>query len=196
MLARLAVAISGWLGTRFSEAFGLKWMDMDFTRKRVSFIRGVSQGRITRLKNKASRTDQPVPDEVLKLLRKWRTLTPYSAPDDWVFASPFTQGKRPYWPAALMANHIRPLLRELGFPEIGWHGLRHSMSAWAKGAGFHRDQITTLLRQDTLEMASVYGEMDIEPKRQLQQRLVKYIKLQAKKKRRHRTRANKIPRAA
>ena len=95
-----------------------------------------------------------------------------------------------------MANHIRPVLHELGFPEITWHGLRHSNSAWAKNAGFNRDQITTLLRQDTLEMASVYGEMDIEPKRLLQQQLVKYVKRQAKKNGCHRAMANKVPRVA
>lgn len=39
-------------------------------------------------------------------LLDWRNLTPYNY--DWVFASPYTNGKRPYWPESALADHIRP----------------------------------------------------------------------------------------
>jgi integrase len=51
-LERAAIAISGWLGTRRSEAFGLQWRDFDFQARTVHFERGIVHGRITPLKNK------------------------------------------------------------------------------------------------------------------------------------------------
>jgi integrase len=44
------VNIAGWLGTRRSEGFGLKWQDLDFNREVVTFRQGFVSGRITRLK--------------------------------------------------------------------------------------------------------------------------------------------------
>ena len=67
---RLAVAFAGWMGTRISEALGLKWGDLDLSLGVVTFRRGFVQGRVTPLKTEASRTDMSVPEEVLELLLK------------------------------------------------------------------------------------------------------------------------------
>jgi integrase len=40
---RLAVEIAGWLGTRRSEGFGLKWQDLDLDRCVVTFRQGFAQ---------------------------------------------------------------------------------------------------------------------------------------------------------
>src|SRR5437773_1158778 len=82
----LAVAFAGWLGPRISEAFGLKWCDLDLDNATVSFRRGFVQGRVTPLKTEASRTNLPLPDELLELLREWRYITSYCKVDDWIFA--------------------------------------------------------------------------------------------------------------
>src|SRR5262249_6641104 len=58
---RLAVAFSGWLGPRISEAFGLKWQDLDLDKGVGTFRRGFVQGRITLLKTGASRANLTVP---------------------------------------------------------------------------------------------------------------------------------------
>lgn len=88
---RLAVAFAGWLGSRISEAFGLKWGDLDMARGVVSFHQGFVQSRVTPLKTEASRTNMSLPDEVLGLLQDWRSTTPYNTHEDWVFASPYTR---------------------------------------------------------------------------------------------------------
>jgi len=85
---RLAVAFAGWIGPRISEVFGLQWQDLNLDEGVVSFRRGFVQGRITPLKTEASRTNLPLPEEVLGLLRKWHSITPYNQPSQWVFASP------------------------------------------------------------------------------------------------------------
>ena len=103
---RLAVEIAGWLGTRRSEGFGLKWQDIDLKRGVVAFRQGFVSGRISKLKTEASRSEISIPTEVRDSLIAWKKLTPYRAPSDWVFASPATNGRRPYWPDSMLVSTV------------------------------------------------------------------------------------------
>jgi integrase len=177
---RLAVAFAGWLGPRVSEAFGLKWRDLDLNEGVVSFRRGFVQGRITPLKTEASRTNLPLPQELIDLLRQWQSTTPYGGGDDWVFASRFTKGKRPLWPGQLFKSHIKPIAREAGITGIGWHSFRHTVSAWGKEAGLELEDVKTLLRhEDIATTSNVYGDLGMEAKRRIQQQLVAFVQRRA-----------------
>jgi len=79
---RLAIEIAGWLGTRRSEGFGLKWQDLDLDIGLVTFRQGFVSGRITQLKTEASRTDISLLVFLKSSLNAWRKLTPYLAPED------------------------------------------------------------------------------------------------------------------
>lgn len=178
---QLAVAFAGWLGPRVSEIFGLKWQDLDLQTGTVSFHRGFVQGRITPLKTEASRTNLPIPDELMDLLRQWHSISPYNRPDDWVFASPYTKGLRPFWPAQLLKKHIKPVALAAGLPNIGWHSFRHTVSAWGKEAGLKLEDVKTLLRhEDIATTSNVYGDLGMDAKRRIQQRLVAFVNEQAK----------------
>ena len=178
---KLAVAFAGWLGPRVSEIFGLRWQDLDLQTGTVSFRRGFVQGRITPLKTEASRTNLPLPDELMDLLRQWHSITPFNKPDDWVFASPYTKGKRPFWPAQLLKKHIKPLALAAGLPSIGWHSFRHTVSAWGKEAGLKLEDVKTLLRhEDIATTSNVYGDLGMDAKRRIQQRQVAFVNEQAK----------------
>lgn len=178
---KAAVSLDGWLGTRVGEPFGLKWEDLDLHAGTVNFSRGFSQGRVTHLKTEASRANLPLPDDVVEVLRQWSEKTPYKRPGDWVFASPFCGGKRPFSPRTLM-NHIQPVARALGLPHIGWHTLRHSFCASAKAAGLQIEDVKTLTRHHTTKMPSeVYGRPEIETTRVHQNRVIAHMKKQAKK---------------
>lgn len=87
-MQRAAIEVAGWLGTRRSEGFGLQWQDLDFEQRKVSFRRGFVNGRITALKTEASQTDLSLPEDVVESLLAWRSGALYTAPEDWVFASP------------------------------------------------------------------------------------------------------------
>ena len=177
---KLAVTLNGWLATRVSEAFGLTWEDIDFESGKVTFRKGfTTQGRISRLKTKASRGDFPLPVDVIELLRQWKAITPYNLPSDWVFASPFTQGKRPFWPSSLMKCSIQPVAHRLGLPHIGWHTLRHSFSAYAKEVLSPHD-VRTLLRHQSLQMTDQYGRVELERKRKLQAKVMRDVKKRAR----------------
>jgi len=153
---RLAMAFAGWLGPRISEALGLRWEDLNLNLGVVTFQRGVVQGRVTPLKTEASRTEMSLPEEVVELLHEWRSATVYSDAEDWVFASPYTKGKRPFWPNQLLKDHIQPAVLKAGFPKIGWHSFRHTVSAWGKEAGFSLEQVKTLLRHENIATTSQY----------------------------------------
>ena len=50
-------------------------------------------------------------------------------PADWVFASPFTRGERPYLPESALMCHIRPAALAAGIEKIiGWHSFRHNLA--------------------------------------------------------------------
>lgn len=180
---KLAVAFAGWLGPRISEVFGLQWGDIDFENAVVNFTRGFVQGRITPLKTEASRTNMPIPVEVVELLRLWRAGTPgtpFDEPSDWVFASEYTKGRRPIWPAQLMKAHIQPVAVKAGFPKISWHSFRHTVSAWGKEAGLELEEVKTLLRHENISTTSqIYCEMEIEARRRIQDRMIEFVKRQA-----------------
>jgi integrase len=178
---KLAVAFAGWLGPRVSEIFGLQWQDLDLQNGAVSFRRGFVQGRITPLKTEASRTNLPLPKELMDLLRQWHSINPFNKSDNWVFASPYTKGKRPFWPAQLLKKHIKPLALAAGLPSIGWHSFRHTVSAWGKEAGLKLEDVKTLLRhEDIATTSNVYGELGMDAKRRIQQRLVTFVNEQAR----------------
>lgn len=123
----------------------------------------------------------PLPQEVLKLLRQWKSVTPYNAADDWVFASPLKRGKAPLWPQTLFREHIGPVVIEAGLPEITSHSFRHSVDAWAKAAGLKIDDVKTLNRHAQIETAAeIYGEADLDDKRRMQRQMMAYVKKKAK----------------
>jgi integrase len=177
---RLAVALVGWLGPRKSEAFGLQWQDLDTKSRIVQFRRGFVQGRITLLKTEASRTDLALPEDVADLLEQRRSITPSNQPHDRVFASPFNRGRRPLWPCQILRDYILPMAVKAGLPKIGWHSFRHTVSAWGKEAGFTLEEVKILLRHENIATTSqVYGAPQLEAKRELQRRLVDFVKRSA-----------------
>jgi len=117
---------------------------------------------------------------VLPKFRRQGAGSPYNKLDDWVFASPYTKGLRPFWPAQLLKTHIKPVALAAGLPSIGWHSFRHTVSAWGKEAGLELEDVKTLLRhEDIATTSNVYGDLGMDAKRRIQQCLVEFVKQQA-----------------
>jgi integrase len=177
---RAAVALAAWLGPRRSEEFGLKWRNFNFEKRTVRFEHGIVQGRITNLKNDASREELPLPEEVIEPLLLWRRVTPYREDGDWVFASEYTNGKRPYWPDTMMRQRIRPIAMRAGLGAIGWHSFRHSYSSWGKAVlGDNMVQLKDLMRhEDIATTANIYGVTPMEVKRAANAKIIEFVKSQ------------------
>jgi integrase len=176
---KLLVVLVGLLGPRISEAVGLKWRDIDFIDHVIHFERGSVQGRVTALKTEASRSELPLPVDVANLLLAWRMETPFRLPDDWVFASAKTNGKRPYWPHQLLKAHIVPTAVTIGIGRIGWHTFRHSYTAWGKASGLGGPELKELLRHETVKMTMTYGPTDVEAKRGSNRQILDYVRREA-----------------
>ena len=98
-------------------------------------------------KTEASQKPIPLDSYLGKALREWRKQTKYRAPDDWVFASPASRGRRPYWGQSLMRNLIRPTAVKLGITErLGWHTFRHTYSSLLRATGADIKVMQELLR--------------------------------------------------
>jgi integrase len=177
---KLAGSLAGFMSLRANETFGLRWQDTDFESNKVCFRQGSREGRISDLKTAGSRTEFPIPLEVVELLIQWKALTPYSLQSDWVFASPHTKGQRPYSPKTLLRN-IQHAARLLGLPHLGWHTFRHSSAAWAKELGMSPEEIKTLLRHQTLKMGDDYGRVGFKKKQQILKKLSGKMKKSAGK---------------
>ena len=73
-------------------------------------------------KTEASQKPVPLDPRLAEALHTWRRYTRYRAADDWVFASPATRGRNPYWGQCIMRTIIRPAALKVGIVKpIGWH---------------------------------------------------------------------------
>jgi integrase len=90
----------------------------------------------------------PILEELAEMLKAWRMETPYPKDEDWVFASPYTNGERPYWPESALKDHIRPAAIKAGIKDkvIGWHTFRHSVGTLLGQKGEDIKTVQELLR--------------------------------------------------
>ena len=86
MRERTMVLLDVVTGLRASELFGLKWVDIDFTKNEVSVTRSVVMQVVGSCKTEASQKSVPLDPVLARALRTWRDHTKYKAAGDWVFA--------------------------------------------------------------------------------------------------------------
>jgi integrase len=164
---RVMVATAAASALRRSEVRGLKWKDLDFDGLWFHLERGLVRKDETKLKTKASRKGVPMAPELAELLKTWRSESPYPMDSDWVFASPFTQGARPYWAESALADHIKPAALRAGITKnVHWHVFRHSFASLMGQRGEGVKTVQELLRHATSRITTdVYQQADNEAKR-------------------------------
>jgi len=82
---------------------------------------------------------------------------------------------------SMLRELLKPIALAAGLPKIGWHSFRHTVSAWGKEAGLELEDVKTLLRhEDIATTSNVYGDLGMEAKRRIQQRLVAFVNQKAK----------------
>jgi integrase len=102
--------------------------------------------------------------ELADMLLDWRSHSPYPTDEDWVFASPFTDGVRPYWPDSALKAHVRPAANAVGITKkIGWHTFRHSVGSHLGQSGESVKVVQELLRHASSRLTQdVYQQADQE----------------------------------
>jgi integrase len=126
---RLAVLVAGATGLRRSEIRGLKWQDIDLVSHWLTPTQGMVRKHETNLKTLASGERIPIPEALSVAFTVFREQSPYRAESDWVFASPATSGRSPYWFDSALTRQLRPAAKRANITkEIGWHTFRRSLA--------------------------------------------------------------------
>ena len=164
-------------GLRMSELFGLKWGDVRFETGEISVIRSIVQQVVGPCKTEASQKPIPMDPCLAEALVAWLEHSKYRSPEDWVFASPNAQGRRPYWGQSIMRNVIRPTAVKLGISRrIGWHTFRHTYSTLLRATGADIKVMQELLRHASARVTlDTYTQAITEQKRNAQSAVVKLL---------------------
>jgi addiction module HigA family antidote len=115
-------------------------------------------------------------------LTKTKLATPYLQDSDWVFASPFSSGRLPYWPDSALKDHVRPVAFKAGITKsIGWHTFRHSLASILGQQGEDIKVIQELLRHASSRFTSdVYQQGHAVAKRSALSRVSGFFVVEAK----------------
>jgi integrase len=182
---RALVLVASATGLRRGELFGLKWEDVDFKHGEVQIVRSIVDRIEGATKTAGSRRPLPMMEEVSKALRTWKAATRYSKDTDWVFASPQSLGKKPYWPDMLLKRQIKPAAERAGITKvIGWHTFRRTLATLLQSSGASVKTTQELMRHSSPVMTlGTYAQAVTSDKRQAQSNVAALFVVKAGKKR-------------
>lgn len=147
---RTLILLASVTGLRRGELFGLKWEDLDFNEAEIRVVRSIVDQVEGPPKTLASRRPLPMSSELAISLENWRKQTSFSASQHWVFASPLAQGKKPYWPDAVLKRHIFPAAKRAGITKrIGWHSFRRTLATLLQSSGASVKTTQELMRHSS-----------------------------------------------
>ena len=174
---RVMVLLDAATGLRRSELLALKWEDLDFERLQINVRRSIYLNVVGNGKTEASRKPVPLDLTLASELWSWKQDSPYSQPNDWVFASPHSRGRNPYWPDILLARVVRPAAARAGIQKhIGWHTFRHSYSTMLIANGENVKVVQELMRHANCRCTlEIYSQARLQAKRDAQHRVVEMI---------------------
>jgi integrase len=182
---RTLVLVASTTGLRRGELFGLKWEDVDFKRGEIRIVRSIVDQIEGTTKTAGSQRPLPRMEEVSKALRTWKAATRYSKDTDWVFASPQSLGKKPYWPGMLLKRHIKPAAERAGITKvIGWHTFRRTFATLLQSSGASVKTTQELMRHSSPVMTlGTYAQAVTSDKRQAQSNVAALFVVKVGKKR-------------
>ena len=174
---RVMVLLDAATGLRRSELLALKWADIDFERLQINVQRSIYLNVVGNCKTEASRKPVPLDLTLASELWTWKQDSAYSQPNDWVFASPRSRGRNPYWPDSILSRVLRPATARAGIKKrIGWHTFRHSFSTMLIANGENVKVVQELMRHANCRCTlEVYSQARLHAKREAQHRVVELI---------------------
>jgi integrase len=175
---RALVLLDFGTGLRMSDLFALKWRDVNFQTSEISVTRSIVMQVIGPCKTEASQKPIPLDTYLAEALQAWRECTPYRAPDDWVFASPHTGGRRPYWGQCILRKVIRPAALTVGITQkFGWHTFRHTYSSLLRATRADIKVMQDLLRHASSRVTlDTYTQAMTSDKREAQSNVIRLLR--------------------
>src|SRR5271170_3013513 len=174
---RVMVFLDAVTGLRRSELFALRWEDINFDALQINVQRSIYMNVVGRCKTETSRRPVPMDPVLASELWAWKHDSLYGQPHDWVFASPHTLGKSPYWPDVLLSRVLRPAAANAGIRKhISWHTFRHTFSTILMANGENVKVVQELMRHANCRCTlEIYSQARIQAKRDAQRRVVEMI---------------------
>ena len=83
-------------GLRISECLALRWSDIDWLNSSLHIERGIVRQNVDDVKTDESEQRMTIDADMLELLKGWKKTSQFTAPADWIFASPTALGKNPW----------------------------------------------------------------------------------------------------
>jgi integrase len=173
--ASTAVFVGIATGLRVSELLALKWQDVDFKNEIITPRRGIFHQHVGGLKTEESGKPVPASEPVTDSLKAWRSISLYTAEDDYVFPSPKMGGKQPLWPCSLLRRNIRPAAKRAGITKlVGWHTLRRTLATLLVGQGTSIKLAQEILRHANSRITmELYAQSNMAAKLEAQRVLLK-----------------------
>ena len=171
---RTMVILALCTGVRCSELVALKWSDFDWENLSVYIRRAIVSGRVDDVKTEYSEAPLPLDPALAEVIFEWRRSAEFSAESDFVFASPYMAGEKPYTPWNMQHNHLSPAAVKAGLGPIGWHTLRHTYRAWLGDNGEPLTVQKELMRHASIQTTlNTYGGGMMDSMREAHGRVVK-----------------------
>jgi integrase len=122
------------LGLRWSEIAGLQWQDISWLSGELRLRRAVVKQIEDEVKTIHSSKPLALDPRILDLLKQHKQNSIFTAPGDWVFASPEKHGKLPrsytsFW------EKLGRACQDAGIKHVSPHSFRHSYRAWLNELG-------------------------------------------------------------
>jgi integrase len=150
---RVMILLAACVGLRRSEIFGLRWSDFNWLLREVFIQRSHVEGYEDDTKTESSNAKLPLHPAIIEALLKWRRQSSFNAGDDYVFASPILDGKKPLNSNSVQRDYLRPESIKAGLTPLGWHALRHSYRTWLAEKGTGPEVQKELMRHSTIAMS-------------------------------------------
>ena len=171
---RTMVILALCTGVRCSELVALRWGDIDWQNFAVHVRRAMVSGRLDDVKTEYSEAPVPLDPALAEVMLNWKRKTEFHADFDFVFASPFMAGEKPYSPWNMQHNQLSPAAVKAGLGPIGWHTLRHTYRAWLGDNGEPLTVQKELMRHASIQTTlNTYGGGMMDSLREAHGRVVK-----------------------
>ena len=97
--------------------------------------------------------------------------------DDWVFASPASSGKLPYWSFSIFRTYVKPALKGAKITsKVGWHTFRHSFATILKAHGEDVKTVQELMRHANSSVTlNLYAQAVTDIKRTAQSKVARLV---------------------
>ena len=145
---------------------------MNWLNKTVRVERGVVKQIVDDVKTNCSAKTMVCADELLEVLKQWRQTTKFSAPDDWMFASPVQLGRLPYGYSHVWRT-LSVAAERAGIEHVSSHVFRHTHRSWLDSVGTPVGVQQTLMRPaDICTTMNIYGDAMTADMRQAHEKIV------------------------